>query len=427
VDVYLEGVDEPVITDLAYGEASEYLDVDEGDYNFQIRASGSPSTEAPSFETGALTLPMDAKVTALAAGLLGSTEDDDKFRVLPLFEGFDLPSDGEAVVRIVHAGADAPTVDLDVDNDGSLDVEDFERFKDTGEAGVLLPSGTEIQIGVVADGSTVTAFTTPELPDGAELFVVATGKLADLPRQDSGFSLLAVGPDGAIGLIRQNPTVFAFHAGADAPAVDICVADTPLLEAVPFGAVGGVQVPPGAYTLDFHAAPSDGCQGDPAVSRDTPALQAGERYLAIATGELAPEGGDPAFLLAAFADAFSLDSAPQGVFQVIHAAAAPAVDVGVVDGGEIAEGAILAADLAWPGASDEVAVDAATYEIGVAAAGNTPPLSPIATFDVPVGEAARAFVVAAGDLTTEGDEEGFRLFAIDTVAFPWTATEINAN
>ena len=277
VDVYVEGLADPVITDLGYGDSSEYLEVDEGDYNFQIRAAGSPATDDPAFETGALALPADSKVTALAAGLLGSTEDEDKFRVLPLVEGFDAAGDGEAIVRIVHAGADAPTVDLDVGNDGSSEVTDFERFADTGEAGVALPSGTAIQIGVVADGSPVTAFTTPELPEGAELFVVATGQLADLPRQETGFSLLAVGPDGAIGLIPQNPTVFAFHAGSDAPAVDICVTDSPLLENVPFGAIGGVQVPPGSYTLDFYAAPSNGCEGDPATSQDTPALEAGQR------------------------------------------------------------------------------------------------------------------------------------------------------
>ena len=186
-------------------------------------------------------------------------------------------------------------------------------------------------------------------------------------------------------------------------------------------------MPPGTYTLDFHASPSNGCEGDPASSQNTPALEAGQRYLAVATGELAPEGGDPAFQLAPFADAFSLDASPQAALQIVHAAAAPAVDIGVVEGGQIPEANVLVTDLAWPNASDELAVDAMTYEIGVAAAGGTPPLSPIATFDVPAGEGARAFVVAVGDLTTEGDEEGFRLYAIDSVAFPWTATEIPAN
>ncbi len=192
VDIYAEGVAAPLITDLAYGETSAYLDLDPGTYNIQIRAAGAPASP-------------------------------EAFRVIPLFEEFTAAGAGNAIVRIVHAGADAPTVAVDVGNDGAPEITDFERYEDTGEAGVPLPAGEALQVAIWAGNplSRVTVFTTPELPEGAELFVIATGLLGKLPRQADGFALLAVGPSGSIGFIRQNPVVFALHASPDAPAVDI--------------------------------------------------------------------------------------------------------------------------------------------------------------------------------------------------------------
>jgi hypothetical protein len=223
VDIYAEGVAGALITNLAYGETSVYLPLDAGTYNIQIRAAGSLPTSTPAFETGDIVVPDGAKITALAAGLLTSIDDEDKFRVILLPENFTAPGAGNAAVRIIHAGADAPTVALDVGNDATVDVPNFERFGDTGVAGVALPSGTELQIAVWAGNplERVTVFTTPQLPEGAELFVVATGLLSELPRDDDGFSLLAVSPTGSIGFIKQNPVVFALHASPDAPAVDI--------------------------------------------------------------------------------------------------------------------------------------------------------------------------------------------------------------
>ena len=48
------------------------------------------------------------------------------------------------------------------------------------------PAGEALQIGIRVDGVTVTAFTTPELPEGAEITVIATGLLGKLPRERDG-------------------------------------------------------------------------------------------------------------------------------------------------------------------------------------------------------------------------------------------------
>lgn len=423
VDVYVAGSTDPVITDLAYGEASDYLTVPAGTYNFEVRAAGSPAEDAPAYETGDLDLPGGATVTAIAAGVLGSDDEADAFRVLPLVEGFEDPGEGNAAVRIVHAGGDAPTVDINVGNDGGdPELPGVPRFADSGAAGVPLPADAALQVGIETDGDVVTAFTTPELPAGANLFVIATGLLADMPRQPTGFGLLAVGPDGVVGLIPQNPFVHAFHAGVDAPAVDICAGDSHLVVGAEFGDLARVQVPPGSYDLEFHAAPSD-CTGDPVSTQPTGDLGAGQQYLAIATGELALEGQRTnAFTLAAFAEDFTLDAAPNAVFRVIHAASAPAVDVGTVNGdGDVADDTLLVSDLSWPNASDEISVPAGNYDIGIVAANQALPSEPLVQLTAPLGEGMRAYAVAVGDLIDEPGDADFGVYAIVTGPGAWVA------
>ncbi|MEZ4367594.1 MAG: DUF4397 domain-containing protein [Kofleriaceae bacterium] len=424
VDVYAEGVATPLIADLAYGEASAYVEVAAGSYNLQVRAAGAPATDAPVYETGAVALAADATVTAVAAGVLGSTSADEEFRVLALAEAFDPAASGEAQVRVVHASADAPTVGVDVGNDdpAAPEVASLARFADTGAAGIGLPAGAALQLGITAGGATVTAFTTPALPAGADLFVIALGRLADLPRQDSGFALLAVGPAGVVGRIDQNPVVYALHASPDAPDVDIREAssDGLLIGALPYGGLDSVQVPPGSYTLDFYGAGSPA--GTPAASATTPALAAGQRYLAVATGFLSPVGDEPGFQLIAVADEFALDD-PDARLRAIHASPdAPAVDIGTAVGFTM-DAPVLIEDAAFGDATAGagLSVPAAALTLGVAAA-NAP--TAVATFGVTTTAGLRAFAVATGALSPAGDEAPFALTVVDTTASPWTVAAL---
>ncbi len=427
VDVYAEGVATPLISDLAYGEASAYLEIDAGTYNLQVRAAGAAADSAPAYETGDLDLAADATITAVAAGQLGGAADA-AFRVLPLIEGFDAAGAGNAIVRIVHAGADAPTVGIDVGNDdpGAPEVAALDRFADTGAAGIALPAGAALQVGIAAGGNTVTAFTTPALPDGAPLFLIATGELGSLPREAAGFGILAVGPTGVVGLIKQNPTVYALHASPDAPAVDIREATSGglLFENLKPGDLRGVQVPPGSYTLDFLATGAP--VGDEVAAADTPALAAGERYLAIATGFLSPLGGEEPFQLLAAADEFALDDDAGARLRIIHASPdAPAVDVGTatgftMDDPRLVENAPFAAITAGEG----FAVPAATLTVGIAAAGAA---SAVATFGVTTSAGLRAFAIATGALSPAAGEVGFGLTLVDTTASPWVVAGVAPN
>ena len=163
--------------------------------------------------------------------------------------------------------------------------------------------------------------------------------------------------------------------------------------------------------------------GMPASFQFTPNLTAGNRYLAAATGELSPEEGDPAFKLSTYIDQFPLLDNANTVFRAVHAASAPAVDIGVVTNGVIEALNVLVKNLSWPQQSALRTVPPGQYEVGVAATGPEP-LNPLAVFDVESLPGLRAFVVAAGALNQAPGEKPFGLVVVDTKNDGWTATPL---
>ncbi|WP_163990315.1 DUF4397 domain-containing protein [Pyxidicoccus caerfyrddinensis] len=430
VDIYAEGQATPLFTNVKYGDTTGYASVPAGTYNVQVRAAGAAASSAPAYSTGPLTLGANATVSALASGLLGSTNTLQAFRVLPLAEGFGAPADGRARVRIVHAGADAPTVALDVGDDGSSEVTGLQRFQDTGATGVDLPAGQSFQVGVLAGGTKVTAFTLPALPSRGEVFVIATGQLSAKPGATNGFGLLAAG----VGFIRQNPVVYALHASPDAPPVDIFAGTTELVDNLTFGQLSKpIQVPPGTYTLDVFANAHGASRpaGPPAGADSTPALEAGGRYLVVAAGFLSPGAGDPAtstFELLAFADSFAQDNDSMRL-RVVHASPdAPEVDVAPLENGLVPTHAAFN-DVTYRQASapEGLELPAVQARVGVAAA-SASDRTPVARFDLDTGLfiGRGVFAVAAGALSpTHGENEAsFRLVAVDTSASPWVAVTL---
>lgn len=423
VDVYAKGVEKPLVTGLAYGQTSAWLEVDPGAYEVELRAAPSKPTDPIAYKTGVLNIGEGVKISAVAAGLLGSQDIDDAFRVVPVIEKFGAATNGTARVRILHAGSDAPSVDLDVGNDDPTKPEltGLARFADTGAEGVALPANTALPVGIAAGGKRVTAFTTPKIPDGADVIVIATGLLGKLARERDGFSLLAVGPNGSLGFIKQDPIVYALHGSPNAPRVDAFVGNAEIVSDIGFGQLSSpIQVPPGDYEVDFYATTAGSARpaSAPAAKGMTGKLDAGERYLAIATGFLGDTGAS-GFKLAGYREAFALGTGKPQLRAIHSSPDAPKVDIGLATGNKIDP--VLFAGLSFQQASADEGLGAfaGNLVVGVTpAAQNT---SIVARVTVGAANTQRAFVVAAGALNaTRG--QAFRFLTVDTSPTPWTVT-----
>ena len=424
VDVYAKGDATPLFTNVKYGDTTAFKSVGTGTVQVELRAAGSAATSTPAYTSPSLTLTKDAQVDAIAAGLLASTADDSKFRILALPEGFTAPAADKIKVRIVHAGADAPPVGLDVGNDGSVEVANLARFADTGATGIELPAATELQVGIVAGGNTVTAFTVPALPAGTRAVVIATGLLASQPRETSGFALLAAG----VGFIKQNPRVYTLHLSPDAPAVDAFLGATELIDNLAFGEMKSIQAPPttAGYTLDIfaHAAGNTRPGGNPAASPSTGELKAGEQYLLIADGFLAPPSGNGnGFTVLKFQEGFDLTDAANARVRLVHGAPdVPAVDIGVVANGSLTT-PLVASNVPYAAESGiaGLSLPAATLPVGLAVTGST---TPVVTFTVTTAAGLRAFAIAGGSLNNVGGH-GVKLYVVNTGESPWTVAAIS--
>jgi hypothetical protein len=425
VDVYANGSDKPLVTGLTYGQTTAWLTVDPGTYEFELRASPSKPTDAIAYKTSALAIGAGVKISAVAAGLLGAQDADAAFRVVPVIEGFGAAKPGSARLRVLHAGSDAPSVDLDVGNDnpGAPEVAGLARFSDTGAEGVALPANQALAVGIAAGGARVTAFTTPKLPDGANVLVIATGLLGKLARERDGFALLAVGPNGSIGFIKQDPMLYALHASPDAPRVDAFVGPSEIVDNVGFGELAKpVQVQPGTYTVDFFGAAHGTARPaeKPAASSSTGPLAAGERYLAVATGFLSGTGAS-AFRIAGYREGFALGTGKPQLRAVHSSPDAPEVDIGIVSANKV--NPVLFGGLAFAQSSGDDGLGATPghLPIGVTPAGANSSI--VARFTVPAVDGQRAFVLASGALDP-AKGQSFRFLAVDTASTPWTVATI---
>jgi len=430
IDVYAGAAATPAVDALAYTETSDYLTLPAGTYTFNVRADGAAADSTPALVVADFVLAAGDKYTIVAAGSLTSTDAADRLRVLPLQEGFGALASGQGRVRVVHAGFNAPSVAIDVGDDGTAEIASLARFADTGIEGVALPTGAA-QVGILTTGagaSKVSSFGAVVPP--LEVFLIATGDATQHPRLGTSFGLLAVGPSGTVAFIKQNPRVYALHGSPDAPAVEIFAGTAELVGSATYGDLAGpVQVPTGDYTLDFFPVTAGTARpaGAPAGSDDVDGLAAGNIYLAIANGFLAPRTGttDAPFQVIALVDEFALDDAANVRVRTVHGSpSAPSVTVGAVTGTAITTA--LATNVAFGAstAAEGASLPPSTYTIGFAAGATTTPV--LARFTAPLTAAnKRWFAIANGDFAAVGAaRQSFGVFAVDTSVTPWTVTDL---
>jgi hypothetical protein len=96
---------------LAYGEATQYVELAAGSYELLVVAAGAADCTSPVVSLPAVELPEQSRVTAIAWGSLNATPRDFDVR---LFLDDGAVSAGKTKLRVVHASLNTPNVDVGV-------------------------------------------------------------------------------------------------------------------------------------------------------------------------------------------------------------------------------------------------------------------------------------------------------------------------
>lgn len=429
VDVYIAGDPTPVASAVAYGATTPYLTRDAGPITVELRPTGSAPDSRPLLSL-AVGMEGGTRWTVVAAGGAPPAPTDAALRLLLLRDN-PVPADGgHARLRVVNAGTDAPTVDMDLGDDGSVEVASLARFSDSGETALVVPSGSALQVGLRASGMDPvrTSFTLPALGSGTDTLIVATGLMSQPARSSDGFSLLTAGRDGTLAILRQNPTLYVLNASPDAPPLDLFASDHPFFRDLASGALSSpLQVAPGTYVLDlFAATPGEARPATPPVaSFTTPTLVPGERYLLVAAGYLAPPGPSAhPFTLLSLTERF-VDDAANLRLRWVHAASdTPAMDVGPLGSGRrvLPDAPFLNVPFAAATAPDGLPLPSGgAITMGVVPT-NEANRAPRTTFSLTPVADTRIFAVATDAPRAEPGSWDLQLLLVDTSRTPWTVS-----
>jgi hypothetical protein len=251
-----------------------------------------------------------------------------------------------------------------------------------------------------------------------------------LAREADGFNLIAVGGDGSLGQIRQDPQLFTLHGARDAGNLENCANGFEVATNFNYGEVQSAFLSPGDYDFELFNYPS-GCTGsglNPGGNASGP-LEAGERYLLLLTGEQTPDGGEPSIQVATFLDRFSVGDQTAANIRFVHGASAEQIYVGSVTEGEVKVGDVYTEPIAWRSESVEVTLPGGDYLLGVAdAVGKpAPPLTPLVSFDYLGVPGARQWGIVSGDPSPEDGDGVIQLMLIDTAASPWLVELVDIN
>lgn len=183
VDVYANGGDTPVVTDLAVKNATDYLQVPAGTYTFAIAPTGTSLGDAV-FTTPELSLAADTKYTAIAVGKLAPEQGDGGFDVVAVVDdAAGLPS-GDVRLQVIHGAAAAAFAEVDVWNvtDPMNPAPLVENFPFKANGALDVPSvALVVGLDVNNDGTPDASFDVPPLPADALVDVVAFSDDKDAP------------------------------------------------------------------------------------------------------------------------------------------------------------------------------------------------------------------------------------------------------
>lgn len=335
------------------------------------------------------TLSVSALALALAACNSSSSSPELQVPEIPPEE-----PRGEFQLRVHHAAADAPAVNVTVTGNNFLENVDYQVS--SGLATVTTGNYTVGVDAILPDESTATVIgpLALEFDSDTRYEVFALGSVAEETLEP----LVVSNPVSAVG--EGNVRLQVLHGVPVDLTVDVFVTefDADLSAAQPTATLAyqdytpQVEVPGGDYQIRITVA------GDPeAVVFDSGevSLPAGADLFVTATPNVAANSADrPIALLLADGEASSvLYSQDTGAdVRVVHAVAdAPNVDVLVNDGEALADVPFLAF-------SDYINLAADTYNVKVNAAGTD---VTVIEADLPLDNAAQYSVLAVGELTND--------------------------
>lgn len=342
VDVYVD--DQLAVPGLAFGTASDFVTVASGKRQIRIAPAGTNPDEGSVIDES-IDLKEDSVSDIAAVGLLA----DIKAKVYDLdLSTVDDP--GNARVRVIHASPDAGKVDIAVAAGDKLfegaDFPDATDYKD-------LAAGT-YNLEVRKDDAVVLQAPDVAIQAGMVYELLAVGQVADKSLQLVPLSATAQIPCSTlIGVgTATDACVRVVHASPDAPAVDIYIDDTAVVQNVAFGTASEyLNLPSGEHQIRVVPTRQPVDKSIIDMKKD---FKEGKPYLVAAVNRLDDIEGK------VYDVDLSPISADQSRVRVVHASPdAGDVDVSLAGGDVLFEGA------SFPDATKYAVIDAGTYDLEV--------------------------------------------------------------
>ena len=353
VDIYTGG--SAVIPGLEALAATNYVTVPEGDYAFDVFAAGADPTGTPAFSIPSLNYAADASYTAVAY------ESGASFAALRLDEPAIEPAAGNIRVRAIHIANGVGQVDIwNITNPDAPTplIVDF-NFGTATDFLEIPAQAYTLGLDVDNDGTPDLTFSIPPLPAGtvANLYAIVGADGPFLAGQ-LGSTVVPIFPDAGPTNIR------VFHAstianGASAPGVDIYTGGTRAVANFAYlTATDYLSLPEDTYSFDVFAAGADPMMSTPALAIPSLAYDADAFYTLVAYDNAGAIAG------LRLDDSAAPIAAGQVRVQIVHVAnTIGQVDVLAIDG--LGGASPLIADLNFASATGTVDIAAGAYTVGL--------------------------------------------------------------